>query len=434
VPFVVLAQITSHWLCAILGVAALVLLALHIRSAGRVDRLRQGVERLTSGESQPHLPRYQAGRIGKLSSALGQMATEFNQRLRSIRQQRNESEAVLESMIEGVIAVDLDERVLNVNRAGAEMLQVSPGRAVGRSIQEVIRNTALQHFVAQALATESPSTADLVLRVETAGGETDERFVQVQGAALQDASGARIGVLVVLHDVTRLRRLEVVRREFVANVSHEIKTPITAIKGSVETLIDGGMHDREVNERFLGIVNRQADRLNAIVEDLLALARIEQDTERERIELAPARLCEIVQGAMEAVAIVARGKEIAIDASGGEDLEAPLNRALMEQAVVNLLDNAIKYSPSGTTIHVRCERVGDELAIAVRDEGVGIEAEHLPRLFERFYRTDRARSRAQGGTGLGLSIVKHIANAHGGRVDVESQFGAGSTFRILVPA
>ena len=433
-PFVVLAQISSHWLCVILGAVALALLALQIRAAGRIDRLRQGVERLTAGEPDPHLRRYRSGPIGKLSSALGQMATEFNQRLRSIRQQRNESEAVLESMIEGVIAVDLDERVLNVNRAGAEMLQVTPGRAVGRAIQEVIRNTALQHFVAQAVSTESPTTADLVLRVEAAGGETEERFVQVQGAALRDASGVRIGVLIVLHDVTRLRRLEVVRREFVANVSHEIKTPITAIKGSVETLIDGDMHAPEVRQRFLGIINRQADRLNAIVEDLLALARIEQDAERERIDLAPTRLCEIVQSAMEAVVITARGKEIAIDVRGDEELDAPLNRALMEQAVVNLLDNAIKYSPSGTTIHVSCERVGDELAIAVRDEGVGIEAEHLPRLFERFYRTDRARSRAQGGTGLGLSIVKHIANAHGGRVDVESQFGVGSTFRILVPA
>mgnify|MGYP006291258339 CR=1 FL=1 len=431
---VVLAHVSLPWLCFLLGGIAAILLALHIRGAIWVSHLRKGVERLTSGESDLHLPRYRSGQIGGLSVALGQMAAEFNQRLRSIRQQRNESEAVLASMVEGVIAVDLDERVLNVNRAASVMLQVVPGRAVGRSIQEVIRNTALQHFVAQALTTESPSTADLVLRVESNTGETEERFVQVQGAALRDASGARIGVLIVLHDVTRLRRLEVIRREFVANVSHEIKTPITAIKGSVETLIDEREHDRESSRRFLGIIDRQADRLNAIVEDLLALARIEQDAERERIDLEPASICQVVRNAMEAVTMLAQGKQIAIESHCDENLSAPINRALMEQAVVNLLDNAIKYSPAGTTVRIECRRSVGEVILTVRDEGVGIESEHLPRLFERFYRTDRARSRSQGGTGLGLSIVKHIANAHGGRVDVESEFGVGSAFHIYVPA
>jgi len=433
--FVIIAvSATAQWACGLLIGACAVLLVSHLRAARRIRHMRRGVERLTSGESDLHLPRYRSGQIGGLSRALGHMAAEFNQRLRSIRQQRNESEAVLASMVEGVVAVDLDERVLNVNRAAAEMLNASPARAVGRSIQEVIRNTALQHFVAQALTTESPSTADLVLRVESEAGESQERFVQVQGAALRDAAGVRIGVLIVLHDVTRLRHLEMVRRDFVANVSHEVKTPITAIKGSVETLIDGSGYEYDQAIRFLRIINRQADRLNAIVEDLLALARIEQDTERQRIELEQVNVGVVIQNAIDAVAMLARGKEIAIESRCAQGLTAPLNRALMEQAVVNLLDNAIKYSPSGTTVRITCERAASELTISVRDEGVGIEAEHLPRLFERFYRTDRARSRAQGGTGLGLSIVKHIANAHGGRVAVESEFGVGSTFHIHLPA
>jgi len=428
-----LALTAGQWACLGLLVLACVLLIGHGRAAYRINRLRRGVERLTAGQSDLNLPRYNTGPIGGLSRALGQMAAEFNQRLRSIRQQRNESEAVLASMVEGVIAVDLDERVLNVNRAASEMLQVVPSRAVGRSIQEVIRNTALQHFVAQALTTETPSTADLVIRAESDAGEPEERFVQVQGAALRDAAGVRIGVLVVLHDVTRLRRLEMIRRDFVANVSHEIKTPITAIKGSVETLLDGHDYDYDEAVRFLQIIERQSDRLNAIVEDLLALARIEQDTERERIDLQTANVRDVVRNAIEAVAVIARSKRIAIESRCADDGVALMNRALIEQALVNLLDNAIKYSSAGTTVRVDCQRSDQELTLAVADQGVGIETEHLPRLFERFYRTDRARSRAQGGTGLGLSIVKHIANAHGGRVEVESEFGVGSTFRIRVP-
>ena len=431
---IVLANAGLSWGFGLALGAAALLLAVHLRTGRRIGVLRRGIERIAAGEAGLQLPRYTTGQIGRLSRALGQMAGEFNQRLRSIREQRNESKAVLASMVEGVLAVDLDERVLNVNRAAAEMLRISPARAVGRSIQEMIRNTAVQHFVAEALSSESPTTADLILRMESDDGEAQERFVQAQGAALRDAAGNRIGALIVLHDVTRLRRLEMLRRDFVANVSHEVKTPITAIKGSVETLLDAGPNDPESVRRFLQIINRQADRLNAIVEDLLALARIEQDTEREHVEREPCDVCDVVHSAVELVAIAARGKDIAIESRcGAGGLIVALNRALMEQALVNLLDNAVKYSPAGTTVTITCEKREGEVVLAVADRGVGIEAEHLPRLFERFYRTDRARSRAQGGTGLGLSIVKHIANAHGGRVSVESEFGVGSTFRIHVP-
>jgi len=406
-----------------------------IRTRLRLGALRRGIERITAGDASHRLPQYERGATAGMSRALTRMAGVFNQRLRSLQQQRNELEAVLASMVEGVIAVDLEENILSLNNVGSELLRVSPHRAIGRSIQEVVRNTALQQFVQRALSHNDPIQGDFVLRLETRQGRGEDRYIQAQGTALLDAAGQRIGALVVLHDVTRLRRLEMIRRDFVANVSHELKTPITAIKGAVETLIDTDERtfDPESHQRFLGIVNRQADRLHAIIEDLLALARIEQDAERDRVLLEEVNLREIMDSAVEACTVAASGREIALQLHCTGALTVRVNPALLEQAVVNLLDNAIKYCPPETTVEVRCAHVAGEAVISVIDQGPGIEAEHLPRIFERFYRTDKARSRAMGGTGLGLSIVKHIANAHNGRVSVESELGEGSTFRIHLP-
>jgi two-component system phosphate regulon sensor histidine kinase PhoR len=424
----------TQWLCMLAVLATLVLGGMVVRSALRLARLRRGIDQLTTGEQQVRLPRYTGGQIGQLSRALGRMADEFNQRLTSLRQQRNELEAVLASMAEGVFAVDQDEKVISLNRAAATLLQINPQRAVGRSIQEVIRNTSVQQFVSQALTVEAPTQADLVLRIEidehdAPGGE--ERYLQATGAALRDAAGHRFGALIVLHDVTRLRRLEMIRRDFVANVSHEIKTPITAIKGAVETLLDSAQTaEPDQTVGFLQIVNRQADRLNAIVEDLLALARIEQDTERDRVSVEPIRVEGVVQSAIDSCRMLAEQRGVGLVNETDAELFARANDALLEQALVNLVDNAIKYSAADTTTRVRCRRGEGEAIIEVADEGSGIESEHLPRLFERFYRTDKARSRAQGGTGLGLAIVKHIVQAHGGRITVDSGVGEGSVFRI----
>jgi len=424
----------TQWLCTLAVLATIVLTVVVIRSAVRLARLRRGIDQLTTGQDHVRLPRYAGGQIGQLSRSLGRMADEFNQRLTSLRQQRNELEAVLASMAEGVFAVDQDERMISLNRAAATLLQITPQRAVGRSIQEVIRNTSVQQFVSQALTVDSPTQADLVLRIEVdehdpPGGE--ERYLQATGAALRDAGGNRFGALIVLHDVTRLRRLEMIRRDFVANVSHEIKTPITAIKGAVETLLDTAESaDPEETVGFLHIVNRQADRLSAIVEDLLALARIEQDTERDRVTLETTGLQDVVQSAIDSCHMLAEQRGVTLVNEVEADATAQANDALLEQALVNLLDNAIKYSAADTAATVRCRRREGEVILEVADHGSGIESEHLPRLFERFYRTDKARSRAQGGTGLGLAIVKHIVQAHGGRITVDSQIGKGSVFRI----
>jgi two-component system phosphate regulon sensor histidine kinase PhoR len=237
-----------------------------------------------------------------------------------------------------------------------------------------------------------------------------------------------------MNDISNVRRLETLRRDFVANVSHELKTPITSIKGFVETLLDGALDHRDDAERFLDIVAKQADRLGAIVEDLLSLAKIEQSEETANLDLHDAGVKSVLEAAIRNCEGLARERRVnvALDMAG-TDVTADINPPLLEQAVTNLLDNAIKYSPPDRQVVVSAAARNGEVTIAVRDEGVGIEAEHVPRLFERFYRVDKARSRKLGGTGLGLAIVKHIVSAHRGRVEVQSTPGVGSTFTIHLP-
>jgi two-component system phosphate regulon sensor histidine kinase PhoR len=236
----------------------------------------------------------------------------------------------------------------------------------------------------------------------------------------------------VFHDVTQFRRLERTRRDFVANVSHELKTPITSIKGFVESLLAGAMHEPENALNFLNIIARQTDRLNGIINDLLSLSRIEQDAERGQIFLTTGRLKGTLQEALQVCEPKAAAQNITLTLTCADELRARINAPLLEQAVVNLVDNAVKYSPENSLVQVEAEPVGAEVVIRVRDQGRGIAKEHLPRLFERFYRVDPGRSRALGGTGLGLAIVKHIAQAHGGKVTVESKPGQGSTFSLYL--
>jgi len=233
--------------------------------------------------------------------------------------------------------------------------------------------------------------------------------------------------------VTRLKKLEKVRRDFVANVSHELRTPVTSIKGFVETLLDGAMNNPQELQRFLQIVAAQTDRLNAIIEDLLTLSRIEQEAEKAEIALSFGSIKAVLQTAIEVCRPKAANKEIELDLTCDDALQAPINPPLLEQAIINLIDNAIKYSPPGQSVHIEADCDGGEVRVQVRDHGCGIGREHLPRIFERFYRVDKARSRTLGGTGLGLAIVKHIAQAHHGRASVESVLGQGSVFYIHLP-
>jgi two-component system phosphate regulon sensor histidine kinase PhoR len=365
--------------------------------------------------------------IAGLSETMNQMAGELRDRIRTISEQRNELEAVLSSMVEGVFGVDREERLLGMNPSAAKILGCNPAAAQGRTIQEVIRLSELQRFVVRALSGEEPVEQDLILYGE------EERIVRAHGTPLRDAEKKRVGALIVLNDVTRLARLENIRKDFVANVSHEIKTPITAIKGFVETLQEGHAQDPEETERFLGIIHKHVDRLEAIVEDLLTLSRIEKEAETQEITLEEHLVRAILVRAVQACENKAEAKKIRLELDCSEELKGKINPLLLEQAVVNLIDNAINYSEEGTSVAVVAEEMGQEILIRVQDHGSGIERKHLERIFERFYRVDKSRSRKLGGTGLGLAIVKHIVQAHGGRVSVESQLGEGSTFTLHLP-
>jgi signal transduction histidine kinase len=241
------------------------------------------------------------------------------------------------------------------------------------------------------------------------------------------------GAIIVFNDVTRIRRLENIRKDFVANVSHELKTPITSIKGFVETLLDGSVKDPAQINNFLEIIAKHTERLNAIIEDLLSLSRLEESQSKRDIVLNEEHLKSILATAIELSDIKARQKRIAINLSCSNILQARVNTLLLEQAVFNLIDNAIKYSEPDSTIEVIAQQTENEILISVRDNGCGIEQKHLSRLFERFYVVDKSRSRKLGGTGLGLAIVKHISGVHGGHATVESKVNEGSIFTIHLP-
>jgi len=393
-----------------------------------LEEMKRGAERFAQGDFRHPLTIPDSLEIGGLAGALNRMAIQIDEQLRTVVRQRNELEAVLSSMAEAVLAVDADEHIINLNNAAARLLGVVAGDVHGRSIQESIRHTDLQRFVARSLGSQTPVESDIVLDLD------GKRTLQAHGTALRDAQGRNIGALIVLNDMTRLRHLENVRREFVANVSHELKTPITSIKGFVETLLDGAINNPEDARRFLNIIAKHADRLNAIIEDLLSLSKIEQEGERKGIALEEGSVRGVLQAAIQSCRVSAEAKNITMELTCEDDIRARINAPLFEQAIVNLLDNAIKYSEPGKTVEAEAVQANGEVVVQVRDHGYGIAKEHLPRLFERFYRVDKARSRKLGGTGLGLAIVKHIVQAHSGRVEVQSVLGEGSAFTIRLPA
>ena len=410
-------------------IAAIIGYSVSRRISDQMRDIKVGAKRLAAGDFTQKLYVPRVEEFASVAESINQMAEDLDEKLRRLTQERNEREAVLASMVEGVLAVDAEERVIAVNAAAARLLDTDPVAAEGKSIQEIVRNPDLQHVVAQTLDGHRPIEADIVMRV---GAE--DRNLQANGTLLHgDDGGPDVGAVVVLNDVTRLKRLEAVRRDFVANVSHELKTPVTSIKGFAETLEDGALEDPEASRRFVRIIAGQADRLNSIIEDLLALSTLEQSGDSPLLQLEEADLCDVVAVALEVCGPKAEAKRIVLNEGCPGTLLARVSPPLLEQAVVNLIDNAVKYSAEGSTVEIDLHETDDEIVVSVTDQGQGVAREHLPRLFERFYRVDKARSRDLGGTGLGLAIVKHIAQIHGGRVSVDSVVGRGSTFRIHLP-
>jgi two-component system phosphate regulon sensor histidine kinase PhoR len=392
-----------------------------------VAHLQHVAQAMAQGEDRARAAVWTDDEFAELGRALNTMADRLQERVEDMRRERAKLSAILGSMVEGVAGVDAEERVLHLNAAAADMLGVEAAQAVGRPLLEVTRIPEIYELVTAILRAGAKATREATIHK---GG--DARVVQFEAAPLRDRAGAVLGAVLVLHDVTELRRLEGMRRDFVANVSHELKTPLTAIKGMIDTMVDDAHMPDDVRARFLDKIKRQADRLASLVSDLLVLARIEAakgSEEHQRLDLR-----QPVRESCQQLAAAAQDKRLRVLVELPEEQIIVQGEAeSLRQVVDNLLGNAIRYTPPGGEIAVSVTARAGEAVITVRDSGIGIEAQHLDRIFERFYRVDKARSRELGGTGLGLAIVKHVALAHGGTVSVHSRPGRGSSFHVNIP-
>lgn len=373
--------------------------------------------------------------LSVLASAMNAMSENLRESLETVVRQRNEQEVILSSMIESVILLDSNLCIRSINKAGLELFGADSSEIIGKSILSVMRNSEL-HAFAQNLLGGNAADREISISLYRLGERSIENppvDLQIHGSItpLKDTNGR--GVLLVFNDITRLKMLERIRKDFVANVSHELKTPITSIKGFVETLKTIPPEDASQSRHFLDIIDNHTERLRLIIDDLLTISRLEQYPETE-IEKGSFSLAEIIRTALQNCRTEADEKNITIHAEEGTEVSVSGNQRLLEQAITNLLDNAVKYSGQGSTVTVRNTVIpGDgTVKIDIIDTGRGIPEEHLNRIFERFYRVEKSRSREQGGTGLGLAIVKHIALIHGGDVLVESKAGKGSTFSLIL--
>ncbi|MBL4904168.1 MAG: HAMP domain-containing protein [Desulfocapsa sp.] len=406
------------------------------RISNPLEEMKRGAARLAEGDTEhpiivndENIPREMA----ELSQSLNNMAGQVNGRIKIISQQRNELEAVFSSMTEGVLAIGLDHTIIHLNRAAADLFHINHQAVQGLVFEGIIRNRVLQKFVYDSLRGDTTVIEDLSLLL------SGQRVtLRAHAHPLNDGENKRMGSLIVLNNQTRINQLENMRQDFVANVSHELKTPITAIRGYVETLLDGAMENSEDAEKFLKIIHRQGSRLDAIVDDLLSLARIENTAKENKMVLKQEYLCPILEAAVQTCSVAAELKKIRITIQCTSDIKATVNQPMLEQAIINLLTNAVTCSPENSEIKLEVTKEehpdhDETIRISIQDHGPGISSEHQKRIFERFYRCDKARSRAHGGTGLGLAIVKHIASCHNGTVEIISQPGHGALFSLILP-
>jgi two-component system phosphate regulon sensor histidine kinase PhoR len=410
---------------AILCLAALVAFLVARKISRPIKQLMGTAERFARGELDHRSYVSVPDELRVLAETMNSMAAELRRRMDEADTKRKEAETILASMAEGVIVLDPNLKVTQANSAARSIMQVgSDMDPIGRTLLESFRATELKRYAEQVLETGEPHEGLLTLWAE------GQRNLQVLASALPD----RRGCLLVVHDITRLMQLETIRKDFVANVSHELRTPITSIKGFAETLADGLVsEDPERAKRYVGIVAKHAERLERIIEDLLALARLEQQ-EDKGLDTQSIQVLEILEDSRSVCSLAASEKGIRMDIDCAPELRCKGNTSILEQAFVNLLDNAIKYSPDHTEVRMTAGEDEAETVVKIIDQGRGIPGKDLGRIFERFYRVDKARSRAEGGTGLGLSIVKHVVSLHGGSVSVESEEGVGSTFTVRLPA
>lgn len=390
-----------------------------------IKQMQKVTEKIAKGDFKSRLSLTRNDELGGLASNLNQMSVDLQNKIAQIVNDKNELQAIVTSMVEGVIVIGKDERIILLSAPVYDMLDLRSKDTIGKPYWEVIRNIEINSLLKQAIAHKKSLNKEITII-----SSQETHFNMQISCVLSD--GNLSGVVAVFHDITELKKMERLRSEFVANVSHELKTPLTTIKGFVETLNAEDLKDKEKTKKFLEIIQKHTVRLENLVNDLLSLSSLEsKDVKLNREKLQLSQL-------MDSVINFCRergdnhARNITSDIEGG--LPAILaDRSKIEQVFINLLENAIKFTPPEGLITIHAARDGGFIRIDFKDTGIGIAPEHLPRIFERFYRVDKARSRDLGGTGLGLSIVKHIVSIHNGKVSVQSEPGKGSVFSVFLP-
>jgi two-component system phosphate regulon sensor histidine kinase PhoR len=422
-----------------IGFAAIFIAAAAALAAYRISRsveiplesIKEKAVQMSRGDLSVRSTPFVLQELDELAGAMNRMAEQLQERIETISKQSQREDLTLSNLMDGVMTLDERERIVSLNPSAAALLMINPRQAPGLHWQDAVRDPKIREFLRSCLAEKRPY-AETVIGDEKRGTFLRLRFGTIRGA--EGAAEQNLGSLLLLQDVTQAKRMEIMRRDFVASVSHELRTPVTAIQGYVETLIDDKESLPSHTRDFLETIRRHSSRLINIVEDLLSLSRIEYQSERGEIGFSVENLADWLPAALETCRDRSKERNISLDLESEEQLPAYINGQLISQAVSNLIDNAVKYSPRGSRVQVKAFASDSHyLAVSVSDEGPGIAREHHDRLFERFYRVDKDRSRESGGTGLGLSIVKHIVQAHGGSVTVESEPGAGSTFTFYLP-
>ena len=394
------------------------------RVLGPMNRMITSSRPFAAGDFSHRIIQPSKDQIGALASTLNKMAQDIENKIKEIETQRQEFRAIFNSMAEGVLVTDVAGRLVSVNSTLEKIFEVTEANAKGKNFLEIIRNNDIEEVIRRVLKTGAPIAKEINLVYPV------QRIFEVNATPIFEHVSVN-GCLVVIHDMTDMRKLETMRRDFVANVSHELKTPLTAIKGFTETLLEGAVDDKENNRHFLKIIQEHTERLESLINDLLVLSHLE--SKGLLLKKTDFNLRRQLEKIVLNNSVQLKKKNLEVRNELSADILVRADQDRIEQVLINFMDNAIKFNKENGWIKVYAEKGDHEVKIIVEDSGVGIPAKDIPRIFERFYRADKARSSELGGTGLGLSIVKHIVELHGGRVGVESTEGLGSKFRFTLP-
>ena len=392
--------------------------------ANPLEKMVVNAMAFSKGEFQSRIKSSNTIEINSLAKSLNIMATQLDERIKLITLQKNENDAILASMAEGLVAVDYSNKIIKTNDFFRDLFELK-GRAVGLDINNVIIDKKFLKFYEDLTNHKNIDNKEVTI------DNIKNKTILCSATILKDQEDNFIGHVIVVNDITKLRNLEKVRQEFVANVSHELKTPITALKGYVETLKD--VDNDEDKNYFLNILDKQTSRMNSIINDLLELSRLEESVDKGDIEIFENNILDLVNDAINECEYAANKKQIKLHINCSSSIIFNLNKRLIQESVVNLIYNAIRYSDNEKIVKVDVKIISNNLYISVKDKGIGIPKNELDHIFKRFYCVDKSHSKATGGTGLGLSIVKHIMNLHSGKVVVESNVGKGSNFTLIIP-